>query len=44
MYEDIFTQIRNEAERRNLKENTINAYLLSGRLNGALFIRLFQAA
>ena len=26
MYEDIFTQIRNEAEKRNLKENTINAY------------------
>ena len=26
MYEDIFAQIRNEAERRNLKENTINAY------------------
>ena len=25
MYEDIFTQIRNEAEKRNLKENTINA-------------------
>ena len=26
MYEDIFTQIRNEAKKRNLKENTINAY------------------
>jgi len=26
MYEDIFAQIRNEAEKRNLKETTINAY------------------
>ena len=26
MYEDIFTKIRNEAKKRNLKENTINAY------------------
>lgn len=26
MYEDIFTQLRNEAEKRNLKETTINAY------------------
>ena len=26
MYEDIFTPIRNEAQKRNLKESTINAY------------------
>ena len=26
MYEDIFSQIRNEAEKRNLKDSTINAY------------------
>ena len=26
MYEDIFCKIRNEAEMRNLKESTINAY------------------
>ncbi len=26
MYEDIFAQIRNEAEKRNLKTSTINAY------------------
>ena len=26
MYEDIFARIRNEAEKRNLKESTINAY------------------
>ena len=26
MYEDIFAQIRNEAQRRNLKESTIDAY------------------
>jgi hypothetical protein len=29
MYEDIFAQIRNEAEKRNLKETTINAYCKS---------------
>ena len=26
MYEDIFSQIRNEAEKRNLRDSTINAY------------------
>ena len=26
MYEDIFTQIRYEAQKRNLKESTIDAY------------------
>ena len=26
MYEDIFAQIRNEAEKRNLRDSTINAY------------------
>lgn len=29
MYEDIFAQIRSEAEKRNLKETTINAYCKS---------------
>ena len=28
MYEDIFNQIRNEAKKRNLKENTINATVI----------------
>ena len=26
MYENVFSQIRNEAQKRNLKESTINAY------------------
>lgn len=26
MYDEIYNQIRNEAEKRNLKESTINAY------------------
>lgn len=29
MYEDILARIRNEAEKRNLKESTINAYCSS---------------
>lgn len=29
MYENIFAKIRNEAEKRNLKESTINAYCIS---------------
>ena len=29
MYEDIFSQIRNEAEKRNLRDSTINAYCYS---------------